>query len=130
METRSLLPQDDAIALVDATHEDQFGDLKVCATRDHELIRRWAARHQAEPATGEATDSGPSTLSLNDGGAAIRFNFPAADPFRTIEWDEWFRHFDTHALVFVYERDTSDSLSYRYRLLPMDRLSHMAELRT
>ena len=24
------------------------------ATRDRELIRRWAARHQAEPATGEA----------------------------------------------------------------------------
>jgi hypothetical protein len=44
---------------------------------DHEVIRRWAARHSAEPATGEATASGPGTITINDGGAGIRFNFPA-----------------------------------------------------
>jgi hypothetical protein len=46
---------------------------RAIGTRDHEMIRRWAARHHAEPATGEATASGPATVDLNDGGAGIRF---------------------------------------------------------
>ncbi len=78
------------------------------ATRDKALIRRWADRHDAEPATGEATASGPSTISVNDGGAGIRFNFPSAAPFRPISWDEWFENFDRHGLVFVYDEDVPD----------------------
>ena len=46
------------------------------ATRDHEAIRRWATEHQAEPATREATESGPAKVVVNDGGGRIRFNFP------------------------------------------------------
>jgi hypothetical protein len=37
------------------------------ATRDHETIRRWAVDHGADPATGEATESGPATIAVNDG---------------------------------------------------------------
>lgn len=128
MESRSLLPQHDPIPFIDASNEDTHPELKVCATRDHELIRRWARRHQAEPATGEATESGPSTLSLNDAGAGIRFNFPGVERFRQLEWAEWFGNFDRHTLVFVYERDDANALSYRYRLLPLDRLQDVARL--
>src|SRR5687767_15807692 len=34
---------------------------------DHDTIQRWAARHSAVPATGEATVSGPATVDVNDG---------------------------------------------------------------
>jgi Protein of unknown function (DUF2934) len=78
------------------------------ATRDKEVIRRWAARHCAEPATGEATASGPATIDVKDGGAGIRFNFPAAARFRPISWEEWFENFDQYRLVFVYEEDVAD----------------------
>jgi hypothetical protein len=81
---------------------------RAIGTRDHEVIRQWATRHRAEPATGEATASGPATVHLNDGGAGIRFNFPGAGRFRPITWDEWFEHFDRHQLTFVYEEEIAD----------------------
>ena len=70
---------------------------------DPDVIRRWAARNRAEPATGEATASGPATIDINDGGVGIRFNFPAMARLRPISWEEWFEHMDRHHLVFVYE---------------------------
>src|SRR5215213_3766013 len=78
------------------------------ATRDPEIIRAWAQRHSAEPATGEATPSGPATIDVNDGGAGIRFNFPAMGRFRPISWDEWFTHLEHHHLVFLYEEEVAD----------------------
>lgn len=78
------------------------------ATREHDLIRKWAARHGAEPATGEATASGPATINVNDGGVGIRFNFPGFARFRPITWDEWFSHFDQYGLTFVYEIEVAD----------------------
>jgi hypothetical protein len=77
-------------------------------TDDHEVIRRWAARRRAEPATGQATASGPATIDVNDGGAGIRFNFPGVQRFRPISWDEWFENFDKHELLFVYEEEVAD----------------------
>jgi hypothetical protein len=44
---------------------------------------------------------------VNDGGAGIRFNFPAAAPFRPISWEEWFDNFDRHRLVFIYDEDVA-----------------------
>lgn len=78
------------------------------ATRDHDIIRAWAARHHAEPATGEATASGPATVNVTDGGVGIRFNFPGVGPFRNISWDEWLSHFDRYRLLFVYEEEIAD----------------------
>lgn len=75
----------------------------IVGTRDHELIRGWADHHGAEPATGEATPSGPATVTVNDQGTGLRFNFPAAARFRPVEWDEWLAHFEQAQLVFVYE---------------------------
>ena len=89
------------------------------ATRDHRLIRQWADEHQAEPATGEATTSGPATTDIRDGGAGIRFNFPAVTRLRQITWEEWFDNFERHELTFVYEAqaDTNSPPSPRYRIV-------------
>ena len=78
------------------------------ATRDHDVIRGWAARHHAEPATGEATSSGPATINVNDGGVGIRFNFPGFGRFRPIAWTEWLEHFDRNRLTFVYQQEVAD----------------------
>jgi hypothetical protein len=119
----SLLPVDAPMVLLTADNEDRHSEIAIAATRDHELIRRWAGRHQAEPATGERTASGDATVTVNDGGAGIRFNFPAAERFRPITWDEWFDNFEAHELVFVYERNAPDhSPTYRYRLAKLDAL--------
>ena len=97
----------------------------VVGTCDHDLIRGWAEHHGAEPATGEATPSGPATVNVNDQGTGLRFNFPAAARFRPVEWDEWLAHFDQTGLVFVYESGQGSSGLSRfggafYRLVTAD----------
>ena len=82
-------------------------------TNDHDIVRKWAAEHQAEPATGEASSSGPATIAVNDGGAAIRFNFPGFAPFRPISWQEWLDHFDGHHLLFVFEEQDDAQVATR-----------------
>lgn len=77
-------------------------------TRDHDRIRQWAARHEAQPATGDATMSGPAAIDVRDHGVGIRFNFPGLGRFRPITWDEWFNSFDSQGLTFVYEREVTD----------------------
>lgn len=123
MAPRSLLPEDEPIRAVDVHSAEAQQPGAVLATDDRELIREWAARHGAEPATGEATESGPATIDVQDGGVGIRFNFPAAARFRPISWDEWFQNFTRHDLMFVYERDVAGQTpSTRYRLVPKDTL--------
>ena len=122
MSPRSLMPEDAPIARVDITTEKEHQPGDVVFTDDPALIRQWAARHAAEPATGEATPSGPATVTVTDGDAGIRFNFPAAGRFRPISWEEWFRNFHDHELLFVYEADTPGAMSARYRLVKRDRL--------
>lgn len=112
-----LLPEHKHAAEVRADSPEQSSS-NVVATRDHEVIRRWASKRQAEPATGEATVSGPATVNVNDGGAGIRFNFPGTGLFRPISWDEWLSSFDRHLYAFVYENDPGDgTVSYRYRIV-------------
>ena len=82
-------------------------------TNDHHVVRRWAAEHSAEPATGEASESGPSTVVVNDGGTGIRFNFPGFAPFRPITWEEWLGHFDRHHLLFVFEEQDPAQVATR-----------------
>ncbi|MCA1586507.1 MAG: DUF2934 domain-containing protein [Acidobacteria bacterium] len=102
----SKFPQSDSILSDDSERGKDIG--RGIATRDREVIQRWAARHLAEPATGEASASGPATVDVNDGGAGVRFNFPGFARFRPISWDEWFEHFEEHGLTFVYEEDVAD----------------------
>ena len=103
-----LFPQRDGFSAPGAEHLPGASRIRAIATRERDVIRRWAERHCAEPATGEATTSGPATVDVNDGGAGIRFNFPAAARFRPISWEEWFAHFDRHDLLFVYEEEIPD----------------------
>ena len=102
----------------DKTVDNPFrGSTHVVITRDHDVIRRWAEQRHAEPATGEATRSGPATHKVNDGGAGIRFNFPGVGLFRPITWDEWLTNFDIHQCAFVYENEPSRPPSSRYRIV-------------
>jgi hypothetical protein len=89
----------------------------VVFTRDHDVIRKWAEKRQALPATGEATESGPATIDVKDGGAGVRFNFPGVSTYRPIEWAEWFGNFDTHECAFVYDNDATVPASSRYRIV-------------
>jgi hypothetical protein len=112
-----LLPELKPISEVRAAGDGQT-TADVVSTRDHEVIRRWAAKRQAHPATGEATASGPATVNVNDGGAGIRFNFPGTGSFRPISWEEWFANFDRHLCAFVYETDRPGAKdSNRYRIV-------------
>jgi hypothetical protein len=112
-----LLPEHRTMMSVDAK-TPQPADSGVVFTRDPEVIKRWAARRGAEPATGEATRSGPGTVNVNDGGAGVRFNFPAAALFRPISWDEWLENFDRHNLAFVFDSDGGDgTVTNRYRIV-------------
>ena len=92
------------------------------STRDRELIKQWATQHQAEPATGEATESGGAKVSVHDGATGLRFNFPGAGRFRPISWDEWFSSFDLHQLTFVFESEgeAAAAPSGRYRIVRID----------
>ncbi len=119
MPSGSLLPDGPTIHRADAGTETLSEPGSVIATEDHELIRRWASERQAEPATGEATASGPKTIDVRDGDAGIRFNFPGSGRFRVIDWDEWFENFARYNLVFIYERnEPGKTPSSRYRLIP------------
>jgi len=118
MPTHPLVPDTHQPVAVDVNTENQQPPGSVLATRDHALIREWAARHGAEPATGEASGSGPATVQVKDGDAGIRFNFPAFARFRPISWDEWFENFSKYDLVFVYGGDQQGApASARYRLV-------------
>ena len=91
-------------------------------TRDHAVIQEWATVHDAEPATGEATATGPATIDVNDGGSGIRFNFPGAGLLRPIGWEEWFANFDRNELVFIYQEPLTDPQKTRYRIERLDAL--------
>ena len=112
MEDRALAMTYPALSQ-DAAFASARPGLRIEATREHEVIRRWAAEHRADPATGEATRSGPATIAVNDGGAGLRFNFPGFARFRPISWEEWLHHFDEHALLFLFETLDSDQVAKR-----------------
>src|SRR6188768_1813103 len=123
MTRRTLLPDAEPLRRIDPATALAQPAGSIVATDDHDLIREWARRHSAEPATGEATRSGPATINVQDGGAGIRFNFPAAARFRSIAWDEWFDNLHRHQLLFVYERDEPGTTSSgRYRLVARARV--------
>jgi hypothetical protein len=123
MPQRSLLPEEEPVRRVDASDAGKQPPGTVLTTDNRELIREWAAKRAAQPATGEATQSGPATVDVRDGGAGIRFNFPGAAQFRPISWEEWFDNFTRYDLMFVYENDVlGQTPSGRYRLVPREKL--------
>ena len=116
-----LLPQPPRIQRIDSPDATPAHSGEVLFTRKHDVIKRWAAAHQAEPATGEATISGPaSSAVLRDGGAGVRFNFPGLAPFRPISWEEWLANFDQHRCAFVFDNESSTPQNNRYRIVKAD----------
>jgi hypothetical protein len=99
-------PQADGFSTVD--QETGSSAIRAIATQDHGIIRRWAARHHAEPAIQAETIPGASPREVSDGGTIVRFNFPAAGHFGPVTWDAWFAHFDRLHLTFVYEEEVVD----------------------
>jgi hypothetical protein len=118
---RRSLPQNEWSQHINLTADLVNVCSEVVLTRDHDVVRRWAEARHAEPATGEATPSGPHTVHINDGGAGIRFNFPGAAAFRPISWDEWFENFDQHRCAFVFDNGSSLPLSNRYHIVNADK---------
>lgn len=112
-----LLPEQPHIQQVTSPVTPLRGTTQVVFTRDHDTVRRWAEERRAEPATGEATSSGPATVNVTDGGAGIRFNFPGVSAFRPITWEEWFANFDQHECAFVFDGESSTPPSHRYRIV-------------
>ena len=106
MDKKPQFPARDPLPL--AAESDKHRQGRVRTTRDHAVIRDWASKHQAVPATGEATASGPATVNVTDGGAGVRFNFPGVSRFRPIGWEEWFENFEGHGLAFVYEEEVAE----------------------
>ena len=124
MSMHSLLPDTAVIPRVDMSSVGEQAAGAIVATDDPQLIREWAQQHSAEPATGEATPSGPATVNVQDGGVGIRFNFPGAARFRPISWEEWFENFAQYELLFVYERLAPGTTpSGRYRTVPKSALA-------
>lgn len=123
MPRRSVLPGAETIRRVTRRRSTKPLLDGTVATDDQDVIREWAARQGAEPATGEATSSGPATIHVHDGGAGIRFNFPAAAQYRPLTWDEWFENFTRHDLMFVFEGERPGRPpSAWYRLVPRQKL--------
>jgi hypothetical protein len=82
-------------------HEDYPG--QTLATRNHDVIRRWADERQAVPATvpGTEHDGRPGVLT---------FDFPGygGERLQPIDWEEWFRAFDERNLVFLFQEHVNN----------------------
>jgi hypothetical protein len=76
-------------------HEDHLG--QSLATRNHEVIMRWAEERNAQPATVEGTE--------HEGRPGVlRFDFPGyGGGVKAISWEEWFKTFDARELTFLYQ---------------------------
>lgn len=76
-------------------HEDHQG--QSLATRNHDVIMRWAEERKAQPATIEGTE--------HEGRPGVlRFDFPGyGGGIKQISWDEWFKTFDARELTFLYQ---------------------------
>lgn len=114
MEPNGSPSRDHFASLSSGTPKDPPG-LHTVVTRDHAVIRQWAAQHGAEPATGERSGAGPVVRSINDSGAGIRFNFPGFAPFMPMAWDDWFENFEAHHLSFVFEEEDREQVAARAR---------------
>ncbi len=82
------------------------------ATRNHDVIKPWAQERKAAPATVPGTEHG-SNLGV------LRFDFSGYGG-RTLEkvnWETWFRTFDSRTLTFVFqERKRDGKMSNFFKL--------------
>lgn len=71
-------------------------------TSNHDVIRDWAERRGAVPATVEGTEHG-------DHLGVLRFDFGGdSERLQHVDWDEWFQTFDDRGLRFIYQEEKAD----------------------
>ena len=71
-------------------------------TTNHDVIRQWAQRRNAIPATVAGTEHG-------DHLGVLRFDFGEhTNGLTKVDWDQWFQTFDERKLTFVYQETRSD----------------------
>lgn len=76
---------------------------RTLVTTDHAVIRSWAERRGAAPATMPG--------SVFDGAlGALRFDFPGygGAVLQPVDWEEWFATFDARQLNFLYQEQRPD----------------------
>ncbi|WP_345495011.1 hypothetical protein [Nocardia callitridis] len=75
----------------------------ISATTSHDVIRQWAQKRGAAPATMPGSE-------YNGRLEMLRFDFPGygGAGLRRVGWDEWFATFDAHQLRFLYQEDRAD----------------------
>lgn len=84
-------------------HEDHKG--QSLATRNHEVIKRWAEERNAVPATVPGTEHGDLL-------GVLRFDFDRKNDsdsrLKEVSWDEFFKTFDARELIFLYQEHRKD----------------------
>lgn len=77
-------------------HEDHNG--QSLATKNQDVIKRWAEERGAKPATvpGTERDERPGVL---------RFDFPGygGQSLKEVSWDDWFWTFNERDLTFLFQ---------------------------
>jgi hypothetical protein len=96
---------------VRSTEDEPEREGRSLVTTDHDVIRQWAERRDAVPATVAGTEHGDhlGVLRLDFGGEN--------DKLEHVEWEQWFDTFDKRQLNFIYQETRSDgSTSNFFRL--------------
>jgi hypothetical protein len=88
-------------------HEERQG--QTLATRDHEVIRRWAEERGATPATVPGTQHGKDL-------GVLRFDFPGfgGRELEQVSWEDWFRTFDNRKLTFLFQEHKKDGVTSNF----------------
>jgi hypothetical protein len=85
-------------------------DGQTLATRNWEVIHRWAEARGATPATSPGGDP--------DEPRVLRFDFPGYDKkLQEVTWDAWRKTFEERQLVFVFQETTSDGKQSNFFIL-------------
>ncbi|WAL62987.1 Rho termination factor N-terminal domain-containing protein [Amycolatopsis cynarae] len=102
---------------ISSPEEEPEREGRSLVTTNHDVIRGWAERRDAQPATVPGTEHGGRP-------GVLRFDFPGygGKDLQHIGWDEWFETFDQRGLNFIYQEERTDGTqSNFFRLENPDR---------
>ncbi len=78
-------------------------------TIDHDVIRKWAEKRGAVPASVEGTEHGKESAGL------LRFDFEPKDAkLHPVDWDAFFGKFEESKLAFLFQEKTADGKLSRF----------------
>lgn len=79
-------------------------------TTDHNKIQRWVEERKGVPSVVRATHQA-------EGSGLLRIDFPELEPdegLEEIDWQEFFKIFDTRNLAFLYQESTTAGRENRF----------------